>query len=87
MKKSFLFISCEEAKHLCDKSQYDEASAWEIIKLKIRLSYCRITQSYSSRNYKLSEALDKVDINCLKTEERNKLEEQFKAELAKEQQN
>lgn len=87
MKQSFLFISCDEAKHICDKAQYGEASTWEHIKLTIRLAYCRITQQYSKQNEKLTKSINKAEVKCLKTEERNKIESQFKEELAKQQQN
>ncbi|WP_340156549.1 hypothetical protein [uncultured Winogradskyella sp.] len=87
MKQSFLFINCDEAKHICDKAQYGEASSWERVKLTIRLAYCRVTQSYSSKNSKLTESIEKAEVKCLKAEERKKIENQFKAELAKQQQN
>ncbi|RED42255.1 hypothetical protein DFQ10_109150 [Winogradskyella eximia] len=87
MKKSFLFINCDEAKHICDKVQYGEASSWERFKLNIRLAYCHITKSYSTKNSKLTESIEKAEVKCLKAEERNKIENQFKAELAKQQQN
>tara|TARA_R110002049_G_scaffold297342_4_gene486235 strand:+ start:801 stop:1064 length:264 start_codon:yes stop_codon:yes gene_type:complete len=86
MKKSFLFISCNEAKHICDKAQYGEASAWERFKLALRLSYCRITKSYSNKNKQLTETVQKAEVNCLKTEERNKLKDKFDAELTKQKQ-
>ncbi|WP_411896039.1 hypothetical protein [Winogradskyella sp. A2] len=85
MKKSFLFISCDEAKHICDKKQYGEASGWERFKLGLRLSWCHITKSYSKKNNKLTEAMEKADVNCLKIDERQKLDQQFKEELAKHQ--
>ena len=85
MKKSFLFISCDEAKQICDKSQYGEASGWERFKLYLRLSWCRFTKTYSQNNNKLSDAIKKVDINLLKTTERQKLQEQFEQELTKHQ--
>lgn len=85
MKKSFLFISCNEAKHICDKAQYGEATGWEIFKLKIRLSWCHISQSYSSRNQKLTEVVEKSKVDCLKSNERIKIKEQFDRELAKHQ--
>ena len=85
MKKSFLFISCEEAKHICDKTQYGEASNWERFKLSLRLSWCRITRSYSKNNNKLSDAMQKAEVDCLKTDERTKIQEQFEKELAKHQ--
>ena len=85
MKKSLLFITCEEAKHICDKSQYGEATAWERIKLSLRLSWCRITRAYSKRNNKLTDAMEKAEVNCLKDDEKTKLQEQFERELAKHQ--
>lgn len=85
MKKSFLFISCDEAKHICDKSQYGEATSWEIFKLKLRLSWCHISQSYSSKNKKLTKIVEKSKVECLKSNERTKIQEQFEKELAKRQ--
>ena len=83
MKKRFLFITCEEAMHICDKAQYDEASSWEKIKLNIRLSWCRITRAYFKRNSKLTEVVNNSKAECLKTEERSAMEKSFQKELAK----
>lgn len=85
MKKNFLFISCEEAKHICDKSQYGEATGWELIKLTIRLTWCRVTKAYSKKNSKLSDVIEHAEVDCLKKDERNKLKKQFEEELAKHQ--
>ena len=85
MKKGFLFISCEEAQHICDKRQYGEATGWERVKLGIRLSWCRITQAYVSKNNKLTEVMQKADVDCLNNDERDKLKQQFEEELAKHQ--
>ena len=85
MKKSFLFVSCEEAKHICDKKQYDEATGWERVKLGLRLSWCRFTKVYSKNNNKLTDLIEKSDINCMKKEERHKLEQKFEKELANRQ--
>ncbi|GAB4157975.1 MAG: hypothetical protein Tsb0033_10530 [Winogradskyella sp.] len=83
MKKRYLFISCEEAKHICDKSQYGEATGWERIKLALRLSWCHVTRSYSTKNKKLSNVMANAEVDCLKNEERKKLKQQFEEELAK----
>lgn len=85
MKKSFLFISCEEAKHICDKAQYREASAWERIKLTLRLSWCHMSKTYSKRNSKLTSVIQKADVDCLKQAERERLQSQFEKELSKHQ--
>ena len=80
MKKSFLFVSCDEAMHICDKSQYGESTGWERVKLSIRLSWCKITKAYFKRNNKLTDVVQKSNINVLKNAERNKLQEQFEKE-------
>ncbi len=85
MKKSFLFVSCEEAKHICDKTQYNEATGWERIKLGIRLSWCKFTKAYSKNNGKLTKVIEKAEVNCMKEDEREKLNQQFEKELAKHQ--
>lgn len=83
MKRSFLFISCDEAKHICDKVQYNEASGWERFKLGLRLFYCRITKRYSNKNVKLSQAIQKSQVKCLESKERIKLQQQLDEALAK----
>lgn len=67
-KKGLLFISCEEAQHICDKSQYDEASTWEKIKLNLRLSWCRVTRAYYKRNTKLTDKIKESNVDCLTPE-------------------
>jgi hypothetical protein len=82
MKKRFLFISCEEAKHICDKTQYDEASLWERIKLNIRLSWCRITRAYTKRNRKLTKLMKTEGIQVMSSSDKNSLQQAFSKELA-----
>ncbi|WP_178984372.1 hypothetical protein [Winogradskyella helgolandensis] len=86
MKKSFLFITCDEAKHICDKAQYGEATSWEKAKLMLRLFYCHVTKTYSKKNTKLSETIETSKVQCLKTEERNRLQSALDKELTKQQQ-
>ncbi len=81
IKKSFLFISCEEAHHICDKSQYGEASLWERIKLSIRLSWCRVTRAYTKRNKALTRAMKSSNVDFLKDDELDALRSQFNQEL------
>lgn len=80
-KKSFLFISCEEAKHICDKAQYGEATLWEKIKLKLRLLHCRLTRSYSQNNAQLSSMIKEAQVDCLKFQEKQALKENINKEL------
>lgn len=82
MKKGFLFISCEEAKHICDKAQYDEASFWEKIELNIRFTWCKFTRAYVKQNKQLTSMVKKSQIDCLKNDEREAIKEQFEKELS-----
>ena len=84
MKKSKgLFISCEEANHNCDKSQYKEASFWEKISLNIHLIYCRACRKYSTRNTKLSKLMKNENVDCMDESEKAALKNAFEKELAK----
>lgn len=78
-KKGILFISCEEAKHICDKAQYNEASLWEKIELNIRLSWCKFTKAYYKNNTKLTQKLKESQVECLDEE----CKERMKKELDK----
>jgi hypothetical protein len=84
-KNSFLFISCDEAKHICDKSQYNEASLWEKFKLSLRLVWCHVTRSYAYNNKKLTEAIKKSEVTCLNHSEKENLKETLQKELEKQQ--
>ncbi|MFP2996213.1 hypothetical protein ABN763_09880 [Spongiivirga sp. MCCC 1A20706] len=81
-KKSVLFISCDEAKHICDKVQYGEASGWERLKLNIRLSWCRITKAYSKRNNKLSELVQKAEVKTLDNDLKTKMKQELEKKLS-----
>ncbi|GAA3616665.1 hypothetical protein Q4Q39_00945 [Flavivirga amylovorans] len=65
MSKSKIFIPCDDANHVCDKTQYKEASLWEMIKLNIHLIYCRACRKYTKNNTKLTKAIKKSDVECL----------------------
>lgn len=84
IKKSFLFISCEEAHHICDKSQYGEATLWERIKLSIRLSWCKVTRNYTRKNKALTKFIESSETKeSLNKNEISAFESRFKNELEK----
>lgn len=70
-------MSCEEAKHLCDKAQYDEASLFDKIKLSLRISYCKVTKAYYKRNNKLTEKLKESKVECLTPECKKNMKKEF----------
>lgn len=81
MKKSKVFISCDEAYEICDKAQYNEATLWEKFKLNLRYLWCSWTKSYVAKNKKLTKTLNSAKVDCLKAEEKKQLQQQFNNHL------
>jgi len=82
MSKDYkIFVSCDKEAHTCDKSQYNEASLWEKIKLNIQLIYCKACRKYSSNNGKLTKLIHKSEVECLKASEKEKLKVNLNNEL------
>ena len=82
MSKHFkLFISCDKATHTCDKTQYNEATLWEKIKLSLHLFYCKVCRKYSANNGKLTTLVHKPEVDCLKNCEKETLQANFQKEL------
>ncbi len=82
-KKSKLFIDCEEAKYICNKSQYNESSWWERFRLNLRLLYCSITRAYVVKNKKLTKLIENNDVQCMDNKKKQKLKTDFQKELNK----
>ena len=80
---SKFFLKCEEASHVCDKSQYHEASFFEKIKLTIHLMYCRVCRMYSKNNSKLTECIEKSYLTCLDNSVKKEMKKKFEKELTK----
>ena len=80
-RKNKIFISCEEASHNSDKSQYNEASFWEKFKLNFHLIYCQACRKYSSNNTKLSKIIKDSNVDCLDLKEKQKIKECFEKQL------
>lgn len=83
MKKKFsLFLSHEEAKRVCDKTQYNEASFWDKIKLTIHLIHCKESREYTKNNNKLTKLMKEVKPEAMQSNEKQSLEDMFKKELS-----
>ena len=83
MSNKFI-IPCDEANHVCDKTQYKEASLWEKIKLNIHLIYCNACRKYTKKNTKLSKLVNKEQI-VMESAAKESLKSAFEQELAKHQ--
>lgn len=78
-----LFVSCEEAKSICDKNQYGEASILEIVKLNIRLLYCKVTRAYSKNNTKLTKIISESKIESITYSKKESMKQKIQIELTK----
>jgi len=83
MKK--FMISCEESGHICDKSQYHEATLWEKVKFKFHTLFCAMCKQHSKNNTKLTALIDKVKAKNLTSSEKNSIKSAFNKELDKHQ--
>ncbi|WP_363323169.1 hypothetical protein [uncultured Maribacter sp.] len=72
-----MMISCEKAANICDKSQYEEASSWEKIKLKFHLFMCKTCAKHSKDNTKLTSLCNQARLAVLSEEEKKKMKETF----------
>lgn len=76
-KKNNLLISSEEAKHICDKVQYGEATFLERLKLNLRVLWCKATKSYSKRNVNLTKLCQEAEIKTLDAQKKNEMKEKI----------
>ena len=83
MSNKFI-IPCKEANHVCDKTQYKEATLWEKIKLNIHLLYCKACRKYTKKNTQLTKLFSNKRVT-LDSSSKENLQAAFDKELAKHQ--
>ncbi len=76
-----VFLSCDEANHVCDKSQYKESTLLEKIKLNIHLLFCSACRKYTKNNVNLTKVLQDKNVSYMKENEVTDLEKEFKEQL------
>ncbi len=72
-----MMISCEKAAHICDKTQYREATFMEKMKLKFHLFMCKTCSTHSSRNTQFTSLCQKADLQSLSEQEKLKMKQQL----------
>ena len=73
-KENIIKTACQNANHVCDKTQYKEATLLEKVKLSLHLILCRACKKYSSNNQKLSKVIKDSKVECLNYKEKEDLE-------------
>lgn len=86
--KSISGLSCAEAASICEKTEYQEASTWERLKLKLHLFFCKTCKNYYDRNKKLTDLLQKSNLKTCSKQEKEVLKQRLneKSEVFKSQQ-
>ncbi len=73
-------ISCDEARLICHKTQYKDATVWEVLKLKLHLLICKACSAFSRKNTKLTTLCEEATIHVLSDKEKHHMKEKLKAE-------
>ncbi|MFD2543524.1 hypothetical protein ACFSSB_14425 [Lacinutrix gracilariae] len=77
--------ACEKANHVCDKSQYKEATLLEKLKLMLHLVFCRACRNYSSTNKKLTTTIKDANVDCMHKNEKEALKESLEKAIQEQQ--
>ena len=76
-------IPCDEANHVCDKTQYKDASLWEMVKLNLHLLYCKACREYTKNNTKLTKKIKESKVVCLDKRTKENMKKDFDSEIRK----
>lgn len=71
-------ISCEEASHICTKTQYKEATFLEKLKLRLHLLVCKTCAAFSKKNTQLTTLCEKAQLNGLSEREKNEMKQKLR---------
>ncbi|WP_066221260.1 hypothetical protein [Formosa haliotis] len=78
---SKLFLSCEEAAEICDRSQYEESTTWERIKLRLHVFFCGFCKEHAQKNHKLTDTIKSSNIVCLDAKSKAEMKSCLEKEL------
>lgn len=80
-------LTCDQATTICDKSQYKEASFWEIVKLSIHLFLCKKCGLYAKQNSVMTKCYKKQRVHennhkkCLCDKEKEIMEQELNIKI------
>ena len=78
-----LMLKCNEAQQVCDKSQYNEASFWERKLLNMHLLICRLCRIHVARNSKLTETINRANLQTIDPKQKEILKDRLRREMTK----
>jgi hypothetical protein len=75
------FTSCKKAAEICNKAQYEEATKWEIFRMKFHHLFCKFCAKHSKDNTALTDLCSKADLKALTDSEKTKMKEVIDKQL------
>ena len=82
-----IFISCDEATTICDKSQYKEARFSDKLKLTMHMLMCKVCKCYSKQNNIMTKVFGAYSEDeckqekCLCKKDKEKMEQEVKEKM------
>jgi len=70
-------ISCEKAAIICNKTQYQEATFMETLKLRFHLLMCKTCSKFTKQNTELTTLCEKANLHSLSEQEKLKMKQQL----------
>jgi len=74
-------ISCDKAAEICTKSQYAEASWWQILKLKFHISYCKSCAKFSAKNTQFTSLCEAAKLDALREKDKESMKEALRKQF------
>lgn len=71
-------ISLEKAKQICTKSQYGEATWWELLQLNVYLLFSKECSDFSAKNKKLTSLCERAGLDTLSEDEKDDMKKKLK---------
>ncbi|MGI9551421.1 MAG: hypothetical protein ACR2MT_09495 [Aurantibacter sp.] len=72
-----MMISCEKAAIICNKTQYNDATFAERIKLKFHLLVCKVCSKFSKKNAQLTHLCERSKLYSLTEEEKIRMKREL----------
>ncbi len=74
-------ISCEKAAIICNKTQYQEATFMEKMKLRFHLLMCKTCSAFTKKNTKLTSICEKADLNSLSESDKARMKQELQDKI------
>lgn len=71
-------ISLERAKQICTKSQYGEATWWELLQLNVYLLFSKECSDFSAKNKKLTTLCERAGLDTLSEDDKEDMKKKLK---------